>query len=80
MRHRFRVATISLAVWFVSCSSSKPAPDRNLRPGELDPNKHLQGSTGVLKDYRLPGGGKKSTQHPDFRAIPKDNQKKEFSK
>jgi hypothetical protein len=80
MRHLFRVATISLAVWCGSCSSSKPAPEKTLRPGEPDPTKHLQGSTDVLKDYRLPEGGKKNPQHPDFRATPKDNQKKEISK
>ena len=47
-----------------------------MRPGETDPNKHLEGSTDVLKNYRLPEGGKKAPTKPDFRTTDQKGKEK----
>lgn len=59
--------TISGLLFFSACSSNTKTQDKKLRPGEPDPNKHLDGATDVIKNYRLPEGGKKPLKRPTFQ-------------
>ncbi len=59
--------TILGLLFFSACSSSTKTQDKKLRPGEPDPNKHLDGATDVIKNYRLPEGGKKPLKRPTFQ-------------
>jgi hypothetical protein len=77
MKLDLRIA-LALTLLGGACSPGTQSQEKKLRPGEPDPNKHLEGTTGVLKDYRLPAGSKNKPQRPDFRsnaATDKKNQK-----
>ncbi len=69
-------AVVALVVGCTSCGSPGPEQQKQVRPGETDPNKHLEGSTDVLKNYRLPEGGKKAPTKPDFRTTDQKGKEK----
>jgi hypothetical protein len=69
--------TISFALLYVGCSSSSTqSQKKELRPGEPDPDKHLEGATPVIKSYRLPEGSKKKPDRPNFRSNTDSSTKK----
>ena len=69
--------TISFALVCMGCSSSgTQSQNKKLRPGEPDPNKHLEGATPVIKDYRLPEGNKKKPDRPNLRSNTDSSTKK----
>ncbi|MCU1262125.1 MAG: hypothetical protein JWO80_5010 [Bryobacterales bacterium] len=74
------ITTVAISFSFlcVGCSSSgTQSQSKKLRPGEPDPNKHLEGATPVLKTYRLPEGSKKNPDRPNFRSDTDSNTKKQ---
>jgi hypothetical protein len=67
MRLLLTTMTISGLLFLAACSSSPKTQEKKLRPGEPDPNKHLDGATDVIQNYRLPEGGKKPLKRPTFQ-------------
>lgn len=61
---------------FAGCSSSNQTQNVKPKPGEKDPNtQHLEGTTDVLKNYRLPETGKKPAGFRDKNERTKSQQK-----
>jgi len=68
MRNKLIVLMTALFILLAGCTSGSQKDDKGkLHKGEPDPNKHLQGSTPVLKHYRLPESfsKQKTTQSKD---------------
>lgn len=76
MKPALATATFLGLLTLAGCSSSNQTQNVKPKPGEKDPNtQHLEGTTDVLKNYRLPETGKKPAGFQDKKEHTKSQHK-----
>ncbi len=75
MKRVITAATLLGFLTLAGCSSTSQTQSVKPKPGEKDPNtQHLEGTTDVLKTYRLPETGHKPAGIHDKSERPKNKQ------